>query len=95
MASALFLCLGDRRVSGDFCSGVALMSIRFAAGLSGDGVLSFRSVSDKSEMNVSHSTWIFDRSTFGFFLGLIFPDGFVRCCAVGFLFLLFCTLCEF
>ena len=38
VASAFFLCLDDRRISGDFCSGVALMSIRFPAGLSGDGV---------------------------------------------------------
>ena len=55
VASALFLCLDDRRISGDFCSGVALMSIRFAAGFSGDGVFSLRSVSDESEMDVSHS----------------------------------------
>ena len=67
VASALFLCLDDRRISGDFCCGVAFMSIRFAADLSGDGVFSFTFVSDESEMDVSHSNWTFDRSTFGFF----------------------------
>ena len=33
---------------------MAFMSIRFAAGLSGDSVFSFTSVSDESEMDVSH-----------------------------------------
>ena len=71
------------------------MSIRFAAGLSGDVVFSSWSVSDESEMDVSHSNWTFVRSIFGFFLGLIFPDGFVRCCAVGFLFCVFACCVNF
>ena len=80
VASVPFLCHDDRRISRDFCSGVAFMSIHFAAGLSGDGVFSSWSVPDDSEMEVSHSNWIFVRSIFGFFLGVIFPDGFVCCC---------------
>ena len=47
--------LVERRISGDFCSGVALISILLAAGFSGDGVLWSRSVSDESKIEVSHS----------------------------------------
>ena len=55
-AKVPFLAFVERRISGDFCSGVALMSILLAAGcFSGDGVLWSRSVSDESEIEVSHS----------------------------------------
>ena len=77
-ASVLFLVLVERRISGDCGSGVALRSILLAAGcLSGDGDLWFRSVSDESEIEVSHSNWIFVRWTFDYFLGLILPCGIV------------------
>ena len=77
-ARVLFLVLVERRISGESGSGVALRSILFAAGcLLGDGVLWSRSVSDESEIDVSHSKWIFVRSTFDFFLGLILPCGSV------------------
>ena len=48
VASALFLCLDDRRISGDSCSDVAFISIHFAAGFSGDGVFSSSSLSDEN-----------------------------------------------
>ena len=88
-ACVLFLVLVERRISGECGSGVALRSILLAAGcLFGDGVLWFRSVSDESEIEVSHSNWIFVRSTFDFFLGLILPRGIVfgrRCVDVSLL----------
>ena len=75
-ARVLFLVLVDRRISGEFVSGVAFRSILLAAGcLLGDGVLWSRSVSDESEIDVSHSNWIVVGSAFDFFLGLILPCG--------------------
>ena len=62
-----FLGLDDRLISGDFCTGVLLISILFAAGFFGDGVLRSLSVSEDKEIEVSRSNWTFVRSTFGFF----------------------------
>ena len=56
------------------------LSIHFAAGFSGEGVFSSWYVSDDKEIEVSHSNWTFDKSSFGFILGLIFSDDFVCCC---------------
>ena len=85
VANALFLCLDDRRISEDFCSGVALMSFRFAAGLSGDGDFSSRSVSDNSEMD-------FCQVYFQFFLRAPFSRWFRSLLLLCFGFLFFVVL---
>ena len=71
-ARVLVLDLVDRRISGEFVSGVAFRSILLAAGcLLGDGVLWSSSVSDESEIDVSQSSSIVAGSALAFFLGLI------------------------